>query len=286
VTYLDIPISEIKGSVYQPRHQESRYMRNLYESILRSGLLNPITVRADSGGYYLICGHRRVEILSQILRDGVAGQLPPGNARPVNDDILLSAMLLHGISDADAAFHAFVDNEEREDLTPLDRACFYNDMVGIHSMTEADIASRLGIKKWKVNNKITLLRSIPHELLDAWKSYHIGWSHVKIIMTLETKAKQLKLLQTVLENRHSSVETEMLVWRMRDTIPGEEKLFFDMEQHLYTKQKFVDYIDNEKIKFRKSRNGKWYNLEIDSPKEMRTILLNLADMLEDFEGID
>jgi len=235
-----VKLSEIKEAVYQPRQQKEKDIEELIKSILNCGLLTNMTLRKEKKGYKIIYGNRRVSALRRILKVGKE-ELPEGNARIVDGDIEIDAIVLDKISDVDAAFNSYVENLEREDLTPLDKGFFYLDMVENFGMEEEEIARRLGITRRTIINNITYLKNIPEEILKAWKDDKISSEHVEIIMTLETREKQLKLLRLVIDRRLNVVETEMSALRMRDedNIPTKERMFYFIEKKFYENEDFA-----------------------------------------------
>ena len=275
-----VKLSEIKEAVYQPRQQKEKDIEELIKSILNCGLLTNITLRKEKKGYKIIYGNRRVSALRRILKVGKE-ELPEGNARIVDGDIEIDAIVLDKISDVDAAFNSYVENLEREDLTPLDKGFFYLDMVENFGMEEEEIARRLGITRRTIINNITYLKNIPEEILKAWKDDKISSEHVEIIMTLETREKQLKLLRLVIDRRLNVVETEMSALRMRDedNIPTKERMFYFIEKKFYENEDFAQYVREGRIQLRGSRKGKWVSFNLHSPRDFKSMLQLIIDLL-------
>lgn len=282
MTFQYIPLKNITGTVYQPRHQQPRDIEGLMTSILTFGLVCPVTVRQEKKGYRLICGSRRFEALQRICDAGKAHEIPSGNTLYDTDEIKVRAQVLADVDDSDAAFMAFIENEEREDLTPLDKAFFYMDMVDNFGKTTDYVASRLQLSSKTIEERIALLKSLPQPVLEAWQQYRITSGHVQSIMALETTEKQLSLLDDVLTKSLNVIETEMASLRLRDHIPNTERMFRAMEEYLYKQDSFKSYIDQGKIRLKGSRTGKWISMDMQSPTDFKELLAELLAMMEEF----
>ena len=275
-----IKLSEIKGSIYQPRHQEDLRIEGLVKSILNSGLLTAITVREEKKGYKIIYGNRRCQALKIIL-ETAHQKIPDGGAKVVEDDIEIKAIVLDELKDIDAAFNAFNENANREDLTPLDRGLFYLDMTKMFKLTQAQIAERVGLSEDYIRRVTNRLKHLPELILKAWKDYLISAEHVEVITALKTEEKQLRLLKKVLDRRLSVIETEMEALRMRDKddIPTKERKFYFIEERFYENEEFIEYIREDRVRLRTSHKGRWISFNLHSPRDFKTMLQLVIDLL-------
>ena len=92
---------------------------------------------------------------------------------------------------------------------------------------------------------------------------------------MESEEKQLELLQRVIEEHLSALETEMAALRLREFVPTRDDLFYRLEDHLYTDEVFSDYVRQGRIRLRGSRAGKWISLDMHSPRDLKAMLQQL-----------
>jgi ParB family chromosome partitioning protein len=137
---VSIPISEIRPNARQPRqHFDEGALKELGASIKAAGLMQPIVVRPDptAGGFELIVGERRWRAAKLI---GL-GNLPA---------------VVREIDDRTAAEWALIENIQREDLNPLERAEAFRRLSDEHGMTHREIADRVGLDRSTVTNLLRL----------------------------------------------------------------------------------------------------------------------------------
>ncbi|MHC4447837.1 MAG: ParB/RepB/Spo0J family partition protein [Planctomycetota bacterium] len=137
-----LPTSQIRPNARQPRQQfDETGLRELGASIKTAGLMQPIVVRPDAAGEFeLVVGERRWRAAQLI---GMA-RLPA---------------VVREIDDRTAAEWALIENIQREDLNPLERADAFRRLTDEHGMTHRQVADRVGLDRSTVSNLLRL-----HEL--------------------------------------------------------------------------------------------------------------------------
>lgn len=140
VRLQEIPIDEIKPNRYQPRQEfDDVSLGDLATSVAEMGLLQPVLVREVDGGFELIAGERRWRAARQ------AGlQAVPALVRVADDALSLE--------------HALVENLHREDLNPLEEAAAYQQLMEEFSLTQEQVAERVGKSRSAVANTVRLLQ--------------------------------------------------------------------------------------------------------------------------------
>ena len=146
---LRIPVDMIEPNPFQPRMSfDQEALEELADSIRTLGLIQPITVRAKSDGrYQIISGERRFRACRQAGMDMV-----PAYIRDTNDQGMLEM--------------AIVENIQREDLDPIEVALSYQRLIEECSLTQEQMAARVGKKRASVTNYLRLLK-LPEQVL-AW----------------------------------------------------------------------------------------------------------------------
>jgi ParB family transcriptional regulator, chromosome partitioning protein len=191
-----VSIDSIRPNPYQPRTEwNDEQLRELADSIRTHGLIQPLIVslgrHADT--YVLIAGERRLR----------AARLAGLSSVPVIvKDVAPQAMLEL----------ALVENLVREDLSPLEEAQAYRQLIEDFGLTQAAVAERVGRSRVSVTNTLRLLNS-PDEIQVALASGQISEGHARALLALPTSLDQVAMLATVREKNLSVRQTEELVRR-------------------------------------------------------------------------
>ena len=142
-SYQSIPVDLIRRSPHQPRrHFDPSALNELADSIAAQGLIQPISVRPVDGGYELIAGERRWRAAQQARLQNIQA-------------------VVHEVDDEKAAAWALIENLQREDLNPLERAEGIRRLRDAHGYTQQQVASELGLSRSGVANTLRLLELDP-----------------------------------------------------------------------------------------------------------------------------
>lgn len=175
IPYRQIPISVIDRDANQPRVMfDEEKLRELSYSIKTYGVLSPLLVRPSRipGRYMLIAGERRLRA-SQLAGLASVPVLIDQDADTTSDRTL--AMQL-------------VENLQRADLTPLERAHAIGALKEAHNLSVRDIADRLGISKSMVQRSLEIL-DLPDDLLNALRE---GASESKILLLSKIEDEEIR----------------------------------------------------------------------------------------------
>ena len=187
-----LPVNQIDPNPFQPRRVfDPAEVATLADSIRQHGVLQPVIVRAVDDRYQLIAGERR-------LRACVEAKLSEIPARVmVLDDRRVSEL-------------AMVENLQREDLNPIEKAIAFRDYLGRYGGTQEELAKRLGVDRSTLSNLIRLL-DLPDEVQTAVMSKVISQGHARALLGLGEPAAILAGLARVVEDHLSVRQTEALV---------------------------------------------------------------------------
>jgi ParB family chromosome partitioning protein len=176
----EIPIADIRPNPNQPRmHFEEESLADLAASIRQIGVLQPILVRPVDGGFELIAGERRWRAAT---RAGLA--TIPAVIR-VTDDMA-------------SVEQALVENLHRQDLTPLEEAAAYNQLIEDFSLTHEQVAERVGKSRSAVTNTLRLLGlppAVQHLLADG----RLSGRHARTLLSTSDRALQERLAQQAVD---------------------------------------------------------------------------------------
>ena len=163
--YREIPVNQIRPNPSQPRSRyDDKTLRGLARSIVEVGLLQPVVVQETEDGYTLISGERRWR----------AAQLAGLEIIP--------AMLRHADETASLT-QALIENLQREDLTPLEEASAYRDLIDQHGLTQQEVAHRVGKGRATVANSIRLLR-LPPPILELLETAQLTAGHARALLAV------------------------------------------------------------------------------------------------------
>lgn len=162
--FHNLPIDSITPNPQQPRTRfDDDSLTALSESIAELGVLQPVVVRPGEDGYVLVAGERR---LRAAKRAGLTEI--PAVVRVVGDE-------------AGSLIQALVENLQREDLTPLEEAAAYQQMLDDFEMTHADIAARVGRSRSAISNAIRLL-GLPASIQVMVESGELSAGHARALL--------------------------------------------------------------------------------------------------------
>jgi len=192
-----LPLSEVRPGPHQPRQDfDEDKLRELANSIRETGVLQPVIVRPGGAGYEIVAGERRVRAAR------IAGLSDvPAVVRPYSDEQVLVLSL--------------VENVQRADLNPIDKARAYRRLTGHLGVTQEEVARRIGLDRSSVANLIRLLE-LPDEVQELVKGGSISMGHARALVPLGDESAQLALAEKVVREDLSVRAVEELVRRGRD----------------------------------------------------------------------
>jgi len=240
--YCDI--DAIRPNPYQPRQTFTEAeLRGLAASIKEKGVIQPLVVRADASGYVLIVGERRW----RSARMAGLEQVP---------------VVIKDISEGDMLELALVENIQREDLNPLEKAEAYHRLMTEFGLTQQEVGRRVGQDRSTVANFVRL-RNLPKEIQADIVNHTLTMGHARALMGAETPSQQKAAWRRIVSKNLSVRAAEALIKKLK---PGKDKgvkqkttssddIYFrsmedDLARHLGTKVRIV-------------RQGKRGRLEID-----------------------
>jgi ParB family chromosome partitioning protein len=189
---LHIPVHQIDPSPFQPRRQfDPTEIAALADSLRQHGMLQPIIVRQVEDRYQLIAGERR-------LRASLEAQLHEIPAR------------VFDLDDQRVAELAMVENLQREDLNPLEKAQAFRDYLAQYGGTQEELAGRLGIDRSTVSNLIRLL-DLPEEVRQAVLDKKISQGHARALLGLPDAEAIRSACQRIIAENLSVRQAEALV---------------------------------------------------------------------------
>lgn len=186
---LTLDLKQIVPQANQPRkHFEEGTLQELVESIKEHGVLQPVLVRPRGEIYEIIAGERRWR----------AAQLAGLENLPA---------LVREIEDIEAAEISLVENLQREDLSAIEEAKAFKNLLDHYQYTQEQVAARVGKSRVYIANTIRLLNLSPEiiELIDKKK---ISAGHARALLSLKTSREQIAAAHEIIENKLSVRQAE------------------------------------------------------------------------------
>lgn len=189
---LLLPLQKIEPNRLQPRKTfKEEELESLADSIRQHGVIQPLTVRLLETGYYqIIAGERRWR----------AARLAGLREVPV---VVIEA------DDKKAMELALIENLQREDLTPIEEARGYQQLIGDYGLTQEQVAERVSKSRPAVANAMRLL-SLSPELLAMVEDGRLTAGHARALLSLHSQAQQLAVAQKVINLQLSVRQTEAM----------------------------------------------------------------------------
>ncbi len=190
-------IRHIDPDQVQPNRNQPRLemapeaMEALIESIDRNGILQPIVVRETEAGYELIAGERRWRAAQHLGLDRI-----PAIIKDVADDRMLEL--------------ALVENIQREDLNPIEKAKAFSQLIRELNLTQAEAAERVGMDRSTVANLIRLL-DLPQDIQDAVSRGTLSMGHARALLSCHSQKTQKEIARKVAEEGLSVRQVELMV---------------------------------------------------------------------------
>ena len=167
---VQLPVDSVAPNPRQPRQVfDDDSLGSLADSIKTAGLMQPIVVRNTTSGYEIIAGERRWRAAA------IAG-------------LTHVPAIIRDLDDRTSAEWALIENLQREDLNPIDRAEAFDRLVVDFKATQQDIATQLGIDRSSVANFLRL-NDLEPSVKDAVRDGRLSMGHAKVLLSIPEMSK-------------------------------------------------------------------------------------------------
>ena len=235
---LRIPVDLIEPNPFQPRMTfDQEALRELADSIRTFGLIQPVTVRRQPNGkYQIISGERRFRASRLAGMDMI-----PAYVRNANDQGMLEM--------------AIVENIQRENLDPIEVAMSYQRLIEECSLTQEQMAGRVGKKRASVTNYLRLLK-LPAKVQHDLKVGLLSVGHAKVLLGVEDQTLQEQLCDLVIRNELSVRQLEDKIRRLAKEPEAAADRPQDLPDSYYRVLEHMGRFFGDNISLRRGTNGK------------------------------
>lgn len=243
----DIEIDRIEPNPFQPRRNFSdESLRELSQSIERHGLIQPIIVIRKGDKFTLIAGERRLRATKLLGEDKIKA-------------------IVANIGDKNLRELALIENIQRENLSPIELANAYQELINEYKITQEALASIVKKSRTQITNTLRLLGLDEHtkELIDEGK---ITQGHAKIMVGLN-KDNQKLVADSIMGQKLSVRDTENLVKRLKNSNQSRPRIDFEDRKNLNL---LKDLIEELGIKCK--INGQKITLNLNDSKKIDNMI--------------
>lgn len=201
----ELPVISIVPNPNQPRKSfDEESIAELAQSIEQVGLIQPLMVRALDTGYELIAGERRLRAVRSLGMEKV------------------SCIVVSDMPDEDSAIMAVIENLQREDLNFFEEAECYKALIEGLSLTQEELALRLGKSQSFIANKLRVLKLSDDERA-AITEGGLSERHARAILKLNEHDDRMKVIGQASEGSLSVKATEELIERLLNNMFDNKK---------------------------------------------------------------
>lgn len=186
-----LPLDRIRPNKGQPRRTfDDAELAELADSIRQNGVLQPLLVR-DRGDYYeIVAGERRY----QAARAAGLDEVP---------------VIIRDVSDDDVFKLALIENLQRSDLSPLEEANGYRQLIREKGLTQEELARILSKSRSTITNTLRLL-DLPDEVQELVETGRLTAGHARAILAVPDEEGRIALAKRVVSEHLSVRQTESL----------------------------------------------------------------------------
>lgn len=202
---LHLPVEDIQENPFQPRRDFTEAeIASLAESLKTHDMLQPVLVRQVEGRYQLISGERRLRAAR------LAGwKTIPARLREADDRLVAEL--------------AIVENLQRQDLNPIEKALSFKRYLDEHKCTQDDLAKRLKIDRSTIANLMRLLE-LPSSVLDSLRTGAITAGHARALLPLGVEGEQTAFCGRIIAEGLSVRDVERLVSQQLVTLDEDDSV--------------------------------------------------------------
>ena len=255
---MEISVDAIEANPFQPRTTfDDQALEELAASIMKLGVVQPLTVRdAGNGKYQLIAGERRLRAARLAGLTHV-----PSYVRTADDQAMLEL--------------ALVENIQREDLDAVEIAISFQRLIEECKLTQEQLSDRVGKQRSTISNYLRLLK-LPAEIQLGIRNKNLMMGHARTLIGIEDPKLQIDVYYQIIDGDLSVREVEDLVRRLqteklKNPQRGEkkEKLNNDYKQL----SEHLNKLFSTDVNFKINEKGKGkIIIAFNTPEEMEHIL--------------
>lgn len=229
----NVKISDLRSNPYQPRKVfDPEALKELSDSIKEHGVFQPIIVKRSIKGYEIIAGERRVKASEMAGLTEI-----PAIIRDFNDTQMMEIALL--------------ENLQRENLTAIEEATAYKKLQETLSITQEELATRLGKSRSHITNMLGLL-TLPEDIQEDVNNKKITMGHARVLSKLDNREQQRQLEAKIIHDGISVRELEELTQTPIITKSNPQKRKKEVNEYAYLQEELSERLGT-KVSVKKNK---------------------------------
>ncbi|MBN2908166.1 ParB/RepB/Spo0J family partition protein [Polycladomyces sp. WAk] len=249
----EVPLEELRPNPYQPRkHFDPEALQELVSSIKEHGIVQPIVVRKSIRGYEIVAGERRFRAAKEAGLSKV-----PVVVREFSDDRMMEI--------------ALIENLQREDLNPLEVAMAYQKLMTHFSLTQEELAARVGKSRPHVTNFLRLLQ-LPPEIQEDVSRGTLTMGHARALLGLKDRELQKKLAEKVKKEGASVRQLEEWVQHVQQVKPKKKKEKTEFHSPYKRYEELLRESLNTPVRIRQGKRKGKIEIEYYSERELERLI--------------
>jgi ParB family chromosome partitioning protein len=201
---VEIHLSKLRANPYQPRKVfPQEQIEELAQSIKQHGVIQPIVVRSTLKDYEIVAGERRWRAAKEAGLSTI-----PAVVKPFTDEQVMEI--------------ALIENLQREDLNPLEIAVAYQKHNNHFSLTQEELAVKVGKSRPHIANFLRLLQ-LPDQIQQFVSRGTLSMGHARALLSIKNSAEQLKVADEVIKHEWSVRDLENYIQQRQQNVSRETK---------------------------------------------------------------
>lgn len=193
----EVAITECRPNPYQPRKTfDVDAIEELKESIIQHGILQPLVLRQSIKGYEIVVGERRFRAAKEAGLETV-----PAIVKELTDEKMMELALL--------------ENLQREDLTPIEEAEAYHNLMNELHITQEELSKRIGKSRSHIANMVRLL-SLPENVVAYINSGELSMGHGRALLGLKDKQQMVPVVNKIRNEKLNVRQVEKLITTLNE----------------------------------------------------------------------
>lgn len=259
-TIVELPLDKIIPNKNQPRRRfDDESLAELSESIKEFGVIQPIVVRrlGEEEKYEIVTGERRYRATKKI---GV-------NTIP--------SIIVKDIDDISSLEMALIENIHRDNLSPMEKAHTFKQLIEEFKMTHDQLSKRVGKSRVTITNLLRLI-SLPLEIQKLINEGKISEGHARSILAIDGEEERLKVADLIVKNGLSVRDVEKIAIKKKESIEGKkDKRVLQLSKFPEISQKLSEHL-NAPVKVSMTKKKGKIVVEFGSIRDLERIVSRIV----------
>ncbi|MFD2761339.1 ParB/RepB/Spo0J family partition protein [Lentibacillus juripiscarius] len=254
----EIPVNECRPNPYQPRktfHADA--IEELKDSIMEYGIVQPLILRKSIKGYEIVVGERRFRAAKEAGLDTL-----PAVVKDLSDEKMMEVALL--------------ENLQREDLTPIEEAHAYHNLMNELGVTQDELSKRLGKSRSHIANIVRLL-SLPDQVVAYINNGELSMGHGRALIGVKDKEKIMPVANKIRNEKLNVRQAEKLINELNDQAPKKKQAMPKKDIFLEKQESLLRDRLGTAVSINKGKRKGKIEIEFYSNEDLERILETFED---------